>query len=77
MSKLRLPLLNAPTAEGKLEQLRRYLFQLTEYVDQLAETVENHCLSPDAHREGNNLNQISHTQPTQTYGQPTPPTDPQ
>ena len=30
MSKLRLPLLNAPTAEGKLEQLRRYLYQLTE-----------------------------------------------
>ena len=75
MSKLRLPSLNAPTAEGKLEQLRRYLFQLTEYVDQLAETVESHCLSPDAHSVAEkNLNQFSYTQTTHTYGHS--PTDP-
>ena len=75
MSKLRLPLLNAPTAEGKLEQLRRYLFQLTEYVDQLAGTVETHCLSPDAHSATEKkMKMISHTQQAGTYGNP--PTDP-
>ena len=41
MSKLRLPAINAPTVEGKLEQIRSYLFQLTEYINQLPAAEED------------------------------------
>lgn len=40
MNKLRLPALNAPTPEGKLEQLRSYLFQLTDHINRLQEHLQ-------------------------------------
>ena len=70
MNKLRLPAINAPTVEGKLDQIRSYLFQLTEYMNQLSEAVEVHCASPDAHSDtAKNQNKTSFIQTMQRYGQ--------
>ena len=69
MSKLRLPAINAPTVEGKLEQIRSYLFQLTEYINQLPAVEE------DGENAVKNLNQTSFIQTTHSTSQASPQPD--